>query len=114
MSVSLNRRGNPPRFKSIGQVIGYHDGFGAADVHLADIDGDRRADYCLTRRNGDVDCSRNGGQGDNPIWQGFSTEASVCGSVFKRQRGSNKGIFLEDINGNFRSDSMYVSPIRQV
>lgn len=115
MSVSLNRGGNPPRFESIGQVIGHHDGFGAADVRIADIDGDGRADYCLTRRNGDVVCSRNGGQGDKPIWQGFSAEAGVRGLVFdKRQGGSNKGIFFGDINGDFRSDYMYVSPTGQV
>lgn len=60
-----------------------------ANLTLTDIDGDGRADYCLVDDNGDVRCSRNGGQGDKAAyWQGFSTENGVRGVVFK---GKNKG-----------------------
>jgi len=33
-------------------------------VHLPDIDGDGRADYCVVANNGDISCWRNGGQGN--------------------------------------------------
>ncbi|KAK3372649.1 carbohydrate esterase family 3 protein [Podospora didyma] len=113
VSVALNRGGNPPTFQSIGQVVGTHAGFDAPDVRIADIDGDGRADYCLTQPNGDVTCSRNarGAQPDEYFWQGFSTANGVGGLVFDKKQGipDKSGIVFGDINGDFRSDYMYIS-----
>ncbi|KAH7417851.1 carbohydrate esterase family 3 protein [Cadophora sp. MPI-SDFR-AT-0126] len=117
MTVSLNRGGNPPKFESIGQVVGAHDGFVAQDVRIADIDGDGRADFCLLQTDGTVLCSRNGGQGDSPQWQGFSTPNGVRGVVFNKNKASRSGIVfgeLSDLNGDFRSDYMYIGDHGQV
>jgi FG-GAP-like repeat len=104
--VSLNRGGNPPKFESIGQVVPAHNGFVAADVRIADIDGDARADYCLTRCDASVVCSRNGGQGDKYRWQGLSTLGGLRGVVFDKKNGVDKA--FGDINGDFRSDMLYI------
>ncbi|KAI1037686.1 hypothetical protein LB503_009540 [Fusarium chuoi] len=37
--VSLNQGGNPPKFESIGQVIGGFDGLKATDVRIAGARG---------------------------------------------------------------------------
>lgn len=107
--VSLNRGGNPPQFEYIGQVVPTHDGYNADDVRIADIDGDGRFDYCLTRADAGVICSRNGGTGDNYFWQGFSTPGGLRGDVFTGKLGvDKKGITFGDINGDFRSDMLYI------
>ncbi|KAM3066373.1 hypothetical protein ACMFMF_010334 [Clarireedia jacksonii] len=61
---------------------------------LENIDGDGRADFCLLQSDGTVICSRNGGQGDNHQWQGFSTPDGIRGSVFDKNKGSKSGIVL--------------------
>ncbi|KAH8887189.1 hypothetical protein GQ53DRAFT_874237 [Thozetella sp. PMI_491] len=114
MVVSLNRGGNPPRFESLGTVVPTHDGFVAADVRIADIDGDGRADYCLTNSDGTVVCSRNGGQGDSYTWQGFTTQTGLRGVVFDKRTGDKASVFFGDINGDFRSDFLYVGDQGQV
>ncbi|KAM0549173.1 hypothetical protein ACHAPJ_009482 [Fusarium lateritium] len=106
--VSLNRGGNPPKFESIGQVIGDLGGAKATDVRIADIDGDGRADFCLLKSAGEIACSRNGGWGDKPQWQGFSTLNGIRGTVFNIAQPDKAGIILADLNGDFRSDVMYI------
>lgn len=109
VTVSLNRGGNPPKFENIGTVVPTHDGYVAADVRIADIDGDGRADYCLVRSDASVVCSRNGGQGDKYFWQGFSTASGLRGVVFDKKNGVDKsGVRFGDLNGDFRSDFLYV------
>jgi hypothetical protein len=73
-------------------VVPASGNFTAADVRIADIDGDGRADVCFIHDNGDIGCSRNGGQGSNYYWQGFSTDTGLRDIVFT---GKNKG----DISG---------------
>lgn len=82
VSVSLNRGGSPPKFESIGLVIGAVSGWFGYDVSIADIDGDGRADFCLISAQGIIKCSRNAGQGDKHTWQGFSTIDGIRGTVF--------------------------------
>ncbi|KAF5982347.1 acetylxylan esterase [Fusarium bulbicola] len=97
--VSLSRGGNPPKFESIGQVIGGFDGLKATDVRIADIDGDGRADFCLVL---------------SEWWQGFSTANGIRGTVFNTAQPDKAGIILADLNGDFRSDVMYIGDHSQV
>ncbi|KAF5001515.1 hypothetical protein FGRMN_986 [Fusarium graminum] len=106
--ASLNRGGNPPKFESIGQIIGDFDGLKATDVRIADIDGDGRADFCLVKSASEIVCSRNGGWGDKPQWQGFTTLNGIRGTVFDIAQADKAGIVLADLNGDFRSDVMYI------
>ncbi|CAD0113390.1 unnamed protein product [Aureobasidium uvarum] len=109
VSVSLNRGGNPPKFEHIGQVVPEHAGYTATDVRIADIDGDGRADYCLIGHNGDILCSRNQGQGDSYSWQGFKTVGGLREVVFTAKgKGDASGVRLADLNGDFRSDWMWI------
>ncbi|KAF4968093.1 hypothetical protein FSARC_4454 [Fusarium sarcochroum] len=112
--ASLNRGGNPPKFESIGQIIGDLGGYKATDVRIADIDGDGRADFCLLKSAGEITCSRNGGWGDKPQWQGFSTLGGIRGTVFNIAQADKAGIILADLNGDFRSDVMYIGDIGNV
>ncbi|KAI1741483.1 hypothetical protein F4680DRAFT_457982 [Xylaria scruposa] len=102
--ASLNRGGNPPRFESIGQV---HNRPRLVADHNLDIDGDGRVDFCLASDN-DVKCSRNGGKGDDHFWQGFSTNSGVRGIVFNARSGPLSGVFLGDLNGDYKADYLYV------
>ncbi|XEU97574.1 hypothetical protein FSHL1_002860 [Fusarium sambucinum] len=106
--ASLNRGGSPPKFESIGQIIGDFDGLKATDVRIADIDGDGRADFCLVKSASNIACSRNGGWGDKPEWQGFTTVNGIRGTVFDTALPDKDGIILADLNGDFRSDVMYI------
>lgn len=108
VAVSLNRGGNPPKFEYLGLVVPTHDGFSEKDVRIGDIDGDGRADYCLTKSDGTLICSRNAGVDDNYSWQGFSTVGGLRGTVFDGKKADPAGIVLGDINGDFRSDYLYV------
>ncbi|KAK4450304.1 integrin alpha N-terminal [Podospora aff. communis PSN243] len=114
--VSLNRGGNPPVFESIGEVVpNKYDGSVSGDVRIADIDGDGRADFCLTKPDATVVCSRNGGVGDNFFWQGFTTAKGIRGRVFGLKNGVNTtGIRFGDMNGDFRADYLYVGDQGQV
>lgn len=76
------------QFENIGVVVPASGNFTPADVRIADIDGDGRADVCFIHDNGDIGCSRNGGQGRNYYWQGFSTDSGLRETVFT---GKNKG-----------------------
>ncbi|KAK4224248.1 CE3 protein [Podospora fimiseda] len=118
ISVSLNRGhqisttedgARVPIFESIGEVVPQQSGFQGADVRIADIDGDGRADYCLINNEANVLCSRNGGQDDGFFWQGFSTPTGLRGLVFDKRPNIDKaGVFFGDINGDFRSDYLHI------
>ncbi|KAI1261901.1 carbohydrate esterase family 3 protein [Xylariaceae sp. FL1019] len=112
--LSLNRGGNPPTFENMGLVIGDLDGYAATDVRIADIDGDGRADFCLLAADGTIGCSRNGGTDDKPTWQGFSTPTGIRGKVFNEAQTDKAGIVLADLNGDFRSDYMYINDFGNV
>lgn len=107
ISVSLNRGGIPPRFESIGQVVP-SSSTSEGTVHIADIDGDGRADFCLVDFSGVVRCSRNGGQGDNHFWQGFSSENGLRGVVFDMTQNPTSLYYFGDINGDYRSDILRI------
>ncbi|KAL6886462.1 hypothetical protein HDV57DRAFT_390273 [Trichoderma longibrachiatum] len=108
VAVSINKGGNPPKFESLGQVVGTHDGYTEKDVRIGDVDGDGRADYCLTQPDATLICSRNGGTDDKYQWQGFSTATGLRGMVFNGKKGDPAGVVLGDLNGDFRSDYLYV------
>jgi hypothetical protein len=107
ISVSLNRGGSPPRFESIGQIVPASSTSGGF-VHIADIDGDGRADFCVVAPGGVVRCSRNGGQGDNYFWQGFSNENGLRGIVFDKTQNPTSLYYFGDINGDYRSDILRI------
>lgn len=108
VSVALNRGGSPPKFESIGVVVPASSAI-SGDVHIVDIDGDGRADFCLVGIDSVVKCSRNAGQGDNYSWQGFSTIDGIRGVVFDKGRQNPAPLFhLGDINGDYRSDIMMI------
>ncbi|KAE8155227.1 hypothetical protein BDV25DRAFT_146356 [Aspergillus avenaceus] len=107
MYVSINENkpdGDVPTFRSIGKVRDQPDGdFGQGNVRLGDIDGDGRIDYCLVHNNGDIQCWRNGGQGDAPTskYKGYWQDLGI---VFTGNMGNNTDVRFVDINGDFRSD----------
>jgi lysophospholipase L1-like esterase len=110
VSVSLNRGGSPPKFESIGVVVPSVPE--PWNVHIGDIDGDGRADFCIVADDMSVKCSRNAGQGDKYSWQGFSTVDGLRGQVFgaldSSSRPSDPYFHFGDINGDYRSDIMIV------
>ncbi|KAK0384091.1 hypothetical protein NLU13_8180 [Sarocladium strictum] len=106
VSVSLNRGGSPPRFESIGVVVPA-SAANADQVRIADIDGDGRADFCVVE-TGAARCSRNGGKGDDHFWQGFITEGGRRDLVFNARSAPIDSWVFGDMNGDFRSDILFV------
>lgn len=87
---------------------------------MADIDGDGRADWCILVELGNIACLRNGGQGDLPtaayggFWQGFSGPDGWT-VVFPGQgRGNAAGVNLVDLNGDFKTDWLFMNHDGQV
>ncbi|KAF7589874.1 hypothetical protein BBP40_003586 [Aspergillus hancockii] len=113
MYVSINEGvdegGIIPSFRSIGLVKDKPDeGLGQDNVRLGDIDGDGRIDYCLIHNNGDIRCWRNGGHKDAPTkeyggyWQDLGIVFTGTGM------GDITGVRFVDINGDFRSDWLWL------
>ncbi|KAL2821004.1 hypothetical protein BDW59DRAFT_164409 [Aspergillus cavernicola] len=106
MYVSLNWDNlGEPRFQYLGLYFeNPRPGSSQTHVRLGDIDGDGRLDYCLTAGNGDISCWRNGGNKNTAeYWQ-------ALGVVFTgKNTGNIGGIRLVDINGDHRSDWLYVN-----
>ncbi|KAK4902064.1 hypothetical protein LTR27_000966 [Elasticomyces elasticus] len=103
--VSLNRGGSPPKFESIGMVIGKSDGF-VQEVSIVDIDGDGRADFCILVDSA-FKCSRNTGKGDKYTWQGFSKVDGIRDPVLDvRYSGA---FFFGDVNGDYRQDFIRIT-----
>ncbi|KFX96332.1 hypothetical protein V490_03385 [Pseudogymnoascus sp. VKM F-3557] len=110
MYASINQGGNPPTFKwTGGNYRNQFPGFTRDSVRLGDIDGDGRLDYCVISGNGDMQCWRNNGLSDIPAsWE-------VLGMVAPgRNKPDLAGIRLVDINGDGRSDWLYVDANGQV
>ena len=107
ITLSINLGTRPPTFAYYGTIIEPRGNFAAADVYAADIDGDGRADVCFLEDNGDIRCSRNGGQSRGPddrnyYWQGFSDDTGVRSIVFTgKNKGDKRGVRLADLNGEY-------------
>ncbi|KAH8664571.1 hypothetical protein BX600DRAFT_550581 [Xylariales sp. PMI_506] len=73
-------------------------------VRLVDIDGDGRFDYCIVADDDSVSCWRNGGVGNiGDPWQ-------PLGVVFQgSSQGDIAGVIFSDINGDGRSDWMWLN-----
>ncbi|KAK4124814.1 carbohydrate esterase family 3 protein [Parathielavia appendiculata] len=57
-----------------------NEGSPQAQVRLADIDGDGRADYCTIADNGDITCWGNWGSGDLPVgWNPLGVVSTAKG-----------------------------------
>ncbi|KAK3385369.1 carbohydrate esterase family 3 protein [Podospora didyma] len=116
-SVAINQGGNPPTFTNIGQVMSAKsDTYPTDQILLGDIDGDGRTDYCLVDNNGNVRCWRNGGTSSSvSTWQGFSAEDGFGGVVFPAQgMGNRTRVRLGDLNGDFRTDWMWIGNQGQI
>jgi hypothetical protein len=110
--------------------------YNPTNVLVADIDGDGRFDYCIMADDGNVKCKRNGGTSDEgSYWQGFTkdTEVDQWTHVFDGQDKGNKfgvkfgphcrnrilwiiltNCCIVDINGDFRSDWLWVGDTGEV
>ncbi|KAL3708913.1 hypothetical protein TMatcc_002701 [Talaromyces marneffei ATCC 18224] len=117
MYVAINQgaTNNVPTFEDIGQVMAAPGGnMTQTNVRLGDIDGDGRIDYCLIAENGDIHCWRNGGQGDAPT-SSYGGYWQDLGTVFMgKGLGDINGVRLVDINGDFRSDWLWVDDTGKV
>ncbi|CAH0045126.1 unnamed protein product [Clonostachys solani] len=115
MYVAINEGGNPPKFVPTGNggLIREGEPWGGQDrVRLGDMDGDGRLDYCAIDDQGDIYCWRNGGVGRAPTEaEGGSWQDLVGGEpTFYAQHEAEgiAGVHLVDINGDRRSDWVYV------
>ncbi|PVH89001.1 carbohydrate esterase family 3 protein [Cadophora sp. DSE1049] len=105
--VSLNTAGigqTVPTFRSLGSYHPAIAGFLQERVFLGDIDGDGRVDYCVIHDNEDMQCFRNGGIGE------MSGPWEDMGIVFVgKGMGDFRGFRLVDLNGDGRSDLLWIS-----
>ncbi|KAL4861182.1 SGNH hydrolase-type esterase domain-containing protein [Aspergillus spectabilis] len=117
MYVAINRGAidNVPMFEDIGLVRSAPGGdMAQINVKLGDIDGDGRLDYCLIAGNGDIQCWRNGGQREAPM-SAYGGYWQDLGIVFTgKGMGDITGVRLVDINGDFRSDWLWLDETGQV
>ncbi|KAF4944222.1 hypothetical protein FSARC_14725 [Fusarium sarcochroum] len=109
MHVSLNKGGNPPTFEFLGSYFTHPEGYSQKHVRPADIDGDGRLDYCVVADNGDIRCWRNGGLGARAeYWQDLGKVAPG------RDMGDIEGVRFVDINGDGRSDWLWIDKTGKV
>ncbi|RDW68818.1 putative esterase [Aspergillus mulundensis] len=98
---------NPPSFTYKGKWKD-REGYDQANVRLADVDGDGRADYCVVAGSGDISCWRNGWIDDMPAyWQALGVRFTGKGM------GDIAGVRFEDINGDGRDDWLWVDDVGQ-
>ncbi|KFY47243.1 hypothetical protein V494_00086 [Pseudogymnoascus sp. VKM F-4513 (FW-928)] len=112
MYVAINDGGKPPTFRDVGLYKTVPSGYAQTNVRLGDIDGDGRLDYCVVAGNGDVHCWRNGGVGEKAeYWQDLGEGKPV----FTGKNMDNiDGVHLVDINGDFRSDWLWLDDTGKV
>ncbi|KAI7785936.1 hypothetical protein LA080_005597 [Diaporthe eres] len=103
LSVAINRGNFVFEYTGAGKYKS-SEGYLQARIHLADVDGDGRFDYCAARDNGDIQCWRNGGRSDTAdLWQDM-------GIVFTGKNMSDlNGVRFSDINGDGRSDWLWLN-----
>ncbi|KAI0967672.1 carbohydrate esterase family 3 protein [Xylaria arbuscula] len=105
MFVSINEGTNPPSWRDVGKFKNAVSGYGQDRVRLGDIDGDGRLDYCVINDDGSLHCWRNGGIlfDSAKYWQDM-------GIVFKTSETLPDIAMMRfvDINGDFRSDILWV------
>ncbi|KAK5637685.1 hypothetical protein RRF57_013400 [Xylaria bambusicola] len=111
MYVSINEGNNPPTWRDVGKFKDAVPGYPQARVRLGDIDGDGRLDYCVINDDGSLHCWRNGGilSDSAAYWQDL-------GVVFKTSQTLPDISMMRfvDINGDFRSDVLWVDETGQV
>ncbi|KAI1350842.1 hypothetical protein F5Y01DRAFT_315312 [Xylaria sp. FL0043] len=109
--VSINEGTNPPSWRDVGKFKDAVSGYGQDRVRLGDIDGDGRLDYCVINDNGSLHCWRNGGIlfDSAKYWQdmgiAFRTSETLPDIAMMR---------FVDINGDFRSDILWVDKTGKV
>ncbi|KAL1835601.1 hypothetical protein VTJ49DRAFT_6345 [Mycothermus thermophilus] len=112
MYVAINDGGTPPVFRDIGLYKKAPMGYTHNNVRLGDIDGDGRLDYCVVAGSGNIYCWRNGGWGEKAgWWQDLGNGKPVFTG---KGMGNIDGVQLVDLNGDFRSDWLWLSDIGQV
>ncbi|KAF5671674.1 carbohydrate esterase family 3 [Fusarium heterosporum] len=106
--VAINTSGRGQVKPSFGAFFKWRNpiaGYDQSRVHLGDIDGDGRLDYCVMHDNADIYCYRNGGTGNGAAyWQDFGKEATFTG----KNMGDMRGVRFVDINGDGRSDWVWI------
>ncbi|KAF5507162.1 Multidomain esterase [Colletotrichum aenigma] len=96
--------GTLPTFTHIGTWKARDPAYAQADIRIADIDGDGRADFIGLRGNGDAWVWRNGGTGNKPSY------FQAMGRRFEgKGMGNLAGTRFEDLNGDGRADWLWVS-----
>ncbi|KAI1733454.1 hypothetical protein F4680DRAFT_454935 [Xylaria scruposa] len=111
MFVSINEGTNPATWRDVGKFKDAVPGYPQARVRLGDIDGDGRLDYCVINDDGSLHCWRNGGilSDSAAYWQDlgviFTTSQTLPDISMMR---------FVDINGDFRSDVLWVDETGQV
>ncbi|KAK4903718.1 Glucan endo-1,3-alpha-glucosidase agn1 [Elasticomyces elasticus] len=103
MYVSINR--GDAKFELIGLYKEVPAGYSQENVLIADIDGDGRADYCVTAANGDISCWRNGGTTEDKPTSWQETGILFTGNGM----GDIRGTRFVDINGDGRSDWVWMN-----
>ncbi|KAF5976214.1 putative carbohydrate esterase family 3 protein, partial [Fusarium bulbicola] len=118
MHVPINQGKDPATFKYVGKWKDAVDGYPQANVRLGDIDSDGRLDYCVISSAGALRCWRNGGiQADSvEYWQDLGTvwttegkDVGVMDGFSNEQTQTNRTSRSVDINGDFRSDCLWVN-----
>ncbi|KAH8785916.1 hypothetical protein F5883DRAFT_708664 [Diaporthe sp. PMI_573] len=103
LSVAINRGNFIFEYTGAGKYKA-SEGYLQARIHLADIDGDGRCDYCAAHDNGEIQCWRNGGRSDTAdLWQDMGIV-----STGKNMSDLN-GVRFSDINGDGRSDLLWLN-----
>ncbi|KAK6844716.1 hypothetical protein PG995_014826 [Apiospora arundinis] len=109
--ICIDPSGNISPAIDVGKFKEVPAGYSQKDVRLGDIDGDGRLDYCVINSDGSVNCWRNGGTLHDraEYWQDL-------GTVFTPPQPIDDiaSMRFVDINGDFRSDILWVDETGRV